>query len=53
MNDQGLRKLEYMTLSSGEKVSPVDKNSMVKSVTFYELNFKNRITETEMEKERD
>lgn len=40
-------------LSRDERVSTEDKNSMVRSVTFYELNSKNRITATGIAKDRD
>lgn len=40
-------------LSSGERVSTEDENLMVKSVTFYELNSKNRITATGIARERN
>lgn len=57
-----LHKLEYrrkwvlfliFLLSKDERVSTEDKNPMVKSVTFYELNSKNRITATGIAKDRD
>lgn len=40
-------------LSRDKRVSTEDKNPMVRSVTFYELNSKNRITATGIAKDRD
>lgn len=51
-----LYKLEYRrkwVVSRDERVSTEDKNPMVRHVTFYELNSKNRITATGIAKDRD